>query len=363
MEVKTAGAELKSEQVCAYLDIARDNGFDGVLTISNDITERSSDSPLLVDRRKLRRTQLWHFSWWRILTEAVVQSRYRGVSDPDQAWILDELIAYLQHPASGAGGFEDMGEKWVPVRKAARDGTLRATDAEAREVAERWDEFVQFMCLSLSQDLGRSVTAVRPRNQTAAARLDEVVKRLAGDGVLEARLRIPDAVGDLRITADLHTRQTETGVSLDAPQEGKALTRINWLVRRQLADAPPDLRVEVVYPNARETVSLLLGEARETPERLLHRTDSKREPRGFVVTLARPMGQKRGREEGSFVRETRAQTVAFYGELVQNLKRWQPRPPKLREEPSPDVLPDVVDAPAAFGHHDAEQDSAPQPAA
>src|SRR4051794_21018483 len=38
VEVKTAGAPLRDEQVGAYLDIARDNGFDGVLTISNQIT-------------------------------------------------------------------------------------------------------------------------------------------------------------------------------------------------------------------------------------------------------------------------------------------------------------------------------------
>jgi hypothetical protein len=38
VEVKTGGAPLKSDQVSAYLDIARDNGFDGVLTISNQIT-------------------------------------------------------------------------------------------------------------------------------------------------------------------------------------------------------------------------------------------------------------------------------------------------------------------------------------
>lgn len=47
------------------------------------------------------------------------------------------------------------------------------------------------------------------------------------------------------------------------------------------------------------------------------------------------MGQKRGRAEGSFVRETRAQAVTFYRDLVQNLKAWQVRPPQIRTEPDP----------------------------
>jgi hypothetical protein len=47
VEVKTAKAMLKGEQVSAYLDIARDNGFDGVLTISNQITANSQIRPSL----------------------------------------------------------------------------------------------------------------------------------------------------------------------------------------------------------------------------------------------------------------------------------------------------------------------------
>lgn len=340
VEVKTSVAELKAEQVVSYLDIAREHGFDGVLTISNQITASSAVSPLVVDGRKLKRTSLWHFSWWRIITEAVVQSRYRGVSDPDQAWILGELIAYLDNEASGAGGFDDMGDKWVGVRRAAHDGTLRGSDPDARAVAERWEQFIQYLCLGLSQDLGESVTSPRPRKQSAGARLDELVKCLATRGTLDATLRIPNAVGDLRIQTDLRARQTRTSVVVDAPDDGRAATRISWLVR-QLADASDDIRVEVSYPNARETTSALLGHAREEPERLLYAADSKRAPRSFVVTLGRPMGQKRGKEEGSFVRETRQQTFAFYRELVQNLKRWQPRAPKLREEPSAEDVPET----------------------
>ena len=146
-----------------YLDIARENGFDGVLTISNQITAASTESPVSVDGRKLEAHGLWHLSWWRILTEAIVQHRYRGISDPDQAWILGELIAYLDNEASGAGGFEDMGDKWVTVRKAAHDGTLRArTTRRCASVAERWEQFTQYLCLG-------PLPGPRPRRPRAAA--------------------------------------------------------------------------------------------------------------------------------------------------------------------------------------------------
>lgn len=343
VEVKTSSAALKDDEVSAYLDIARKQGYDGVLTISNQITASSYESPLEIDGRRLRSTSLWHFSWWRIITEAIVQARYRGVADPDQAWILGELIAYLDNEASGAAGFDDMGDKWVSVRRAAHDGTLRQGNPETRAVAERWEQFTQYLCLGLSQDLGRSVSSPRPRNQTTHGRLDELTKSLATDGVLDAVLRIPDAIGDLHIRADLRARRTLTSVVVDAPREGRVKSRINWLVR-QLGDAPGDLRVEVAYPNARETTGALLSQVREDPDCLAYPSDPKREPRSFILTLARPMGQKRGKAEGSFVRETRAQTFDFYRDLVQNIKPWHARPPKLREEPEPEDVPDAPQA-------------------
>jgi hypothetical protein len=363
VEVKTAGAPLRPEQVHAYLDVARESGFDGVLTISNQITASSSESPVAVDGRKLKRTALWHFSWWRVLTEAIVQHRYRGISDPDQAWILGELIAYLDSSASGAGGFDDMGDKWVAVRKAAHDGTLRQNNPEAHAIAARWEEFTQYLGLGMSQDLGRAVVSPQRRSQTTASRIDGSVKELAGEGTLTAILRVPDAVGDLRITADLRARRTLTSVTLDAPREGRAKPRINWLLR-QLANAPDELRIEAAFPNARETTSVLLKDAREEPEKLLYPSDSKREPRSFTITLARPMGQKRGKAEGSFVRETRTQTFDFYREIVQQLKAWQARPPKLRT-PEGDAESDTpLPEPPPFTDPDArELGEAPDPLA
>lgn len=336
VEVKTGTAALKDDQVERYLVIAREQGFDGVLTISNQITHTASESPVSVRGQKLRKTKLWHLSWWRILTEAVVQSRYRGVSDPDQAWVLRELIHYLSGEASGVVGFEDMGKDWVSVRTAAHDGTLRQGDVRARQVAERWEQFTEYLCLSLSQELGRSIISLRPRKQTTGARLDELEKSLTTGGTLQTTIHVPDAIGDLQIRADLKSRQTCLSVDIMAPTEGRPKSRIGWLLR-QLPEAWSDLRIEVWYPYVRESAAATLEQALARPEGLLCQTDVKRDPRSFTVTLSRPMGQKRGRAEGSFVRETREQTVTFYRDLVQNLKVWQVRPPQIRTEAVPDA--------------------------
>lgn len=248
--------------------------------------------------------------------------------------MLRELIHYLGSETSGAVGFEDMGESWVGIRKAARDGTVRAGDAAARDVAERWEQFTNYLSLSLSQELGANVTVYRPRSQTTPARIEELVKSLAESGELFSTLRVPDAVGDLEIRTNLKARQTSTAVSLEARREGRAKSRFNWLLR-QLREAPEELRIEAAFPNTRSTTVARLAEVRDDPAALYHPTDAKREPRAFVVTQVKPMGQKRGRAEGSFVRETASQAVEFYRDIVQDLKAWQAPAPKLRSEKDP----------------------------
>ena len=332
VEVKTGDADLRAEQVNRYLDWARENRLDGVLTISNQITGSPTDSPVSVDGRKLRTTRLYHLSWWRIITEAIVQHRHRGVDDPDQAWLLGELIAYLDDERSGASGFKDMGEKWVQVRNGAGDATLRASDAAVRDVAERWEQFVEYLCLGLGQDLGRDVRAVRPRKQTAAARLDANAAALADGGALEAAIRVPDAVGPLTVQADLRTRKVVTSIVVDAPNDGRPATRVNWLLR-QLKEAPDGLVVEVSFANTKASTAGLLSAAKEDPQSLLLANDPKRPPRAFRLALSRPMGTKRGKGERSFVLETRKQAIGFYRDLVQNLRPWRAAPPKLPDEP------------------------------
>ena len=54
VEVKTGPNQLQTEQLENYLDIARDQGFDAVITISNEIPAVAGQHPTKVDKRKLR---------------------------------------------------------------------------------------------------------------------------------------------------------------------------------------------------------------------------------------------------------------------------------------------------------------------
>jgi hypothetical protein len=102
------------------------------------------------------------------------------------------------------------------------------------------------------RNLGRDVRPVRPRKQTAAARLDQNAAALAEGGVVGAAIRVPDAIGPLVVQADLRTKKVITSVAAEAPEDGKPVTRVNWLIR-QLKEAPDGLLVEVSFANTRAT--------------------------------------------------------------------------------------------------------------
>jgi hypothetical protein len=339
IEVKTEAARLDTDQVHRYVDMARQHGFDGVLTLSNDIGADPEALPFKLNGQKLGKLKVRHISWWQILTEAVIQHRFRGVDDPDQAWILGELIRYLTDERSGAGGFEGMGSDWVRLRDAARNGTLRSSDPEARAVAARWEQLIEFLCLNLSQELGVSVRRVRTRGKTPRDRLDEAVALLVEDGKLHSAIRVPDAVGPIGIEADLRSRRLTTSVGIEAPRDRKRPTaRVNWLLR-QLKEAPDDLRIDARFPRRREGQSALLGDCRDVPECLLLPSDPKCEPSAFSLARSESIGTKSGRGERSFVDETCKQATRFYRDLVQGLRSPQPLAPQLSEEDStPDSL-------------------------
>ena len=205
-----------------------------------------------MDKRKLKKVALHHYSWSQVLSEAVMQKEHRGVADPDQAWILGELIRYLEHPRSGALEFEDMGAGWVAVRDGVGAGTLRASDKAALEVAARFDALLRYASLRLGRQLGTEVTPALSRLEIAdpGLRAQSLASTLADAGTMAGAIRIPNAVGPLNVVSDPRAGRSTCHVDIDAPQEGRPATRVNWLVR-QLRNAPDNVRIEALVARSR----------------------------------------------------------------------------------------------------------------
>lgn len=339
VEVKTADNLLKREQVESYLDVAKAQGFDAVITISNELQPMAGQHPTQVDKRRLRKVDLIHLSWTRILTMAIVEKTHRGIEDPDQAWVLGELIRYLESPKAGAIPTVDLGTSWVAVRDASKRGTLRATDRGVRDVAARWDQLLRYGGLVLGRDLGSAVDLVVPPAQrdNSAARVDALVAGLVSTGRLEGTLKIPDVAAPINVYADLRTRRVGVTMEITAPKEGRARTRVNWLLRQLKGKAPDALVIDAYPVRSRDSMSEPLVAALADPLLLLD--SGKREPARFLLSLTAPMGTKRALTAGGFPTSVLDNLNEFYGTTAQSIKPWTASAPKLkRTEPEQPTL-------------------------
>jgi hypothetical protein len=359
VEIKTGRHDLIPGQIESYMDVARKQKFDALLTISNQVVAVPGVHPVTLPKARAQAAKLYHLSWSQIRTEALVEQANRSVSDPDQAWILAEFIRYLEHPRSGAIDFDDMGSSWVHVRDRARAGTLHPHDKAAAEVADKFGGLISFAALQLSRELGTGVRPMVPQSQLRdpAKYLQEAVSEFASTGLLQGAVRVPGAVAPIKITADLRSGLIHCAATVPAPREGRPTTRVNWLTR-QLKTAPGQLCIQpsVAFQRGRGQTRTL-DEARKDPRSLVE--DPAHELRSFTVSLSCNAGPARGQGRGSFVDSVLTAVEKFYSEIVQHIKPWAPAPPKVKEAEAaiPDELISEDEILAGGGNgHDEDSD-------
>lgn len=343
VEVKTGGDTLKTDQLNEYWDIARTNRYDTVISISNEIAPSPGVHPVGGLRvRRNSRVQVHHLSWTMILTEAVKRKSRRGVDDPEQAWILSELIRYLEHPKSGAMEFDDMGANWVAVRDGAHASSLSRRDPTAVEIAQRWDQLLRYAALRLGSEIGSDVEEVLPRKHQRDPELRnrEFVESLTESGRLDGELRVPDTAGNIRVSVDFRARRIQVSTTLDAPDDRGSRARITWLTR-QIDSASGDTRIEAYPKNVRTAEAADLDHVREDPTAVLD--VDKREPVRFIIAQQSQMGvnRKSGRTPG-FVESVVGSLTRFYEEVMQNVSPFQRKAPVRK---APNVTAPVEEAP------------------
>ncbi|MFK4270797.1 TerD family protein [Streptomyces milbemycinicus] len=326
VETKTNGNALKVDQVQAYMDIAARRAYEAVITLSNDVALEGS--PLVdvkIDGRRKHKVALWHLSWAEVAHQAQMLIRHEGVGNAAHAWLLQELLHYLQHENSGCHGFQNMGPAWVPVRNGIDDETLCQGDSRALEVVESWERLIRQVCLRLGGELGQKVLPVhRARRGTDPKALrGRVADQLCLDGKLQAELRIEGTPGVLAISADLRIGKLRTSIEIPAPEQGYPLAWAKRLVRR-LAEAPADLHIETLIEGETSGPRGTLERLRPEPADMLPKQNGT-QIAGFRLSLVKSMGSSRGNAESGFIRSVDDAVHRFYTAVVVHLEGATPR--------------------------------------
>jgi len=333
IEAKVGNAKLNSAQIESYLTIAREVNADAVITISNDFTASPNHHPISVDKRLLRKTELFHISWFSFLTALNLLSDSDDVEDNDHRFLLDELERFLVHPSAGLQRFTQMSGSWSILLDRIRGGlALTKKNEDVFDVSASWQSELRDLCLLLSRKTGAVVDIRLPPKfkNDPSARLESDCQRLVERKELVACLVVPNAATNLDLCADLASRTIRVSAQLAAPEDKvRQASRLTWLLK-QLEEADgATVRIQSHWPGRAPVIETSLAEAREDPALHSH-SDRAMLPHSFSV-VQRIEDGRRFIGRSTFITELEELTINFYDEALSQLKAWQAPAPKLRK--------------------------------
>ena len=345
VEAKVGKVEIGSEQLERYLDLAKRNKIDAVITISNQFSAIPQHHPTRTNMTRYKGVELFHFSWMHILTEAELLTVNRDVEDDDQALILNEFRRFISHESAGVQSFTQMPAAWPEVvGKVQAGGALQKT-ADVGAVVEAWVEETRDLCLLLSRQLKRQVGQRLTRAATAdpAARFQEDMNGLCAEQCLRTTLTVPEAAAPIEVRADLQRRSVMVSMRLRAPTDRQSSrARLNWLLKQIPEGADQNIYVRCLWPATSPATQFRIGELRNDPD-LIQEGKGKLSVSGFEAIWLADLG-RRFEARRTFIDELERVVPAFYEAVGQHLRAWQAPPPKIQEDRShaSDVSPAAI---------------------
>lgn len=332
IEAKVGRSEIEAEQLNRYLQQAKQNKIDAVITISNQFSSFPQHHPLAKEIRNTKGVELYHWSWMKILTEAELLYRNEEILDADQALILNEFRRFISHESSGVQGFDRMPASWTELVKSVQSGASISRKGAVEEVAEAWQQECRDLCLILSRQLQCEVSQRLSRAAALdpAKRFEEDVAALLTQQRLAISLVIPGAASDLDVVADLKTRNIFISMGLAAPGDKKGnQARLRWLLRQIPDETGDDVHVRCRWPTTSPDTQESVPAWRNDVA-LVDVGKGKMKCHSFEVLKIVEVGTRFGSQK-PFIDVLEAEVPKFYEEIGQNLRAWTPRAPRINE--------------------------------
>ncbi len=332
VEAKVGNSELTAEQLDAYLDLAKLNGVDALITISNQFAPLPSHHPVPLNSNSLKKATLLHWSWMYVLTQATLLLDNGEIEDREQRTVLNEMVRFFSHPSAGVKSFDQMPASWTALASAVQaGGAISAKSDEAQEVVGAWYQETRDLCLILSRQLVEDVDVKVPRAHIAdpAARLKADAQALATDNCLRATFVVPNTAAAIEVSADFRKRSVFASMKVSAPADRKSTkARVNWLVRQLNKSKPDSIHIRLFWPGRAPFTQYPLAVLRDTPEAA---EQPSKVAVSFEVVFARDLGARFAQRK-NFIVDLEEAIPEFYEQVGQHLKAWQPQAPRIKDD-------------------------------
>lgn len=331
VEAKVGAAELTNEQIEAYLNLAKLNGIDAVITLSNQFTSLPTHHPLSVSGVLTRKVDLFHWSWGYVITQAHVLREAGDVADREQMLLLSELQRFLLHPSSGVKEFDQMPAAWADLCGKVAAGALPGAKAiESQDVVGAWHQVLERVTSVLSRQLSDHVEVQMSRAEASdpSVRMKASLDGLSREACLTNHLLVPAAAAPIQISADFRKRTVSLLMRLKAPADRQSTkARVSWLLRQLSQTEAKEVHIRLLWPGRAATTQFPLARLREAPE-LANRDREAMSVLSFEVVLVKDLGARFAQRK-IVVSEIIKASTEFYDGVGGYLTAWQAKPPKI----------------------------------
>lgn len=336
VESKIGNSELTNTQVEEYLDLAKQYNINAVITISNQFATTPTHHPLTISKNKTKSVELYHFSWLSLKSKAVLLTGNQQVDDPEQAYILSELVRYLDHDSSGVSALTKMPSEWKDACNSIQQGTPITKNCESVERSvSGWHQLLRHLTLNLSMAISQPVdiSLSRARAKDPEVNFQEDCNLLSKENKLHADFEIPNAASKLSFSADLLRRTVNISMKLDAPKDkSRATASINWITRQLKGDDLQNISLRAYWPKRIPMTVAPLSEIMEDPNVLIPPGTSEIPTYIEVIRVVDLAARFKGAK--TFVEEASKEFPKFYHDVGQQLTKWVAKAPKVKEPES-----------------------------
>lgn len=334
VEAKVGNANLTVEQIQSYIEIAKANKIETIVTISNQFAPLPTHHPLHAELGNQKKVNVLHWSWMFILTQATLLLKNDQIRDQDQRIILTELVRFLMHPSAGVKSFDQMPGAWPEaVAKIQSGGQISAHSEEAHEIMGAWHQELRDLAFALSRQINTdvSIQISRAHASDPNARLKHSVGEFAKSNCLVGSLLIPAAASTVEVSADLAKRTIGTTMRLKAPGDKKGtMARVNWLLRQLPKPLSADIHLRLFWPGRSAFTQYPLAAIADDPQ-LATKDRADQVVLSFEILLVRDLGN-RFSQRRNFISDLEEAVPFFYEKIGQHLRSWRPQAPKLQDD-------------------------------
>lgn len=331
IESKIGKAELNEDQISSYLEVAKSQKIDAVITISNQFAVLPTHHPIKVSRKLTRTVDLFHWSWKFLRTQADFQLRIEEDIDSEQKYILEEMIRYFDHKSSGVQKFDSMNKEWRSVcLKVKNQERLLKTSDEIQNTVSAWHQEQRDIALMLTRRLGAPVTIKLSRNHKSdpEKRIKDDASYLCEKESLICQFDIRRAPSILLVEASLTNRTVICSMEILAPGDKKTTkARVNWLIRQFTKIESNGIRIGAKWPGGAKITWKALTELRDDPG-LIQTDNTKLIPHRFIVQTVLDLAGKFSGQR-TFIEGLEKTVAEYYHTVGENLSPWVAPVPKF----------------------------------